>query len=181
METLNFIAGFFSIISSIATVIALFFAWRMWKTWKIQQTYSLHREKLIENEINIIALYHYQGNVMKQMIEIKQIEFIRNLTDDEMENYKDILVRIQDKQVEFEDKYGFCLFTLERYGIHYSPSLRFDILGFKKITNDWIKKVQKCQNLEELNILIKNYYTESANERDNLLKNLAKFRQLSLK
>jgi len=181
METLNFIAGFFSIISSIATVIALFFAWRMWKTWKIQQTYSLHREKLIENEINIIALYHYQGNVMKQMIESKQIEFIRDLTVDEMDNYKDILVRIQDKQVEFEDKYGFCLFTLERYGIHYSTSLRFDILGFKKLTSDWIKRVQKCQNLAELNVVIKDYYNQSAIDRDKLLKSLAEFRQLSLK
>ncbi|MEN8406064.1 hypothetical protein [Acinetobacter seifertii] len=181
LDLVTFVAGIFTIVAAIATLFALFIAWRMWKTWKIQQTYALHREKLIDNENNIIALYHYQSNVMKQMIEMAQIEFIRDLTEDEIERYTKILIRIYDKQVEFEDKYGFCLFTLERYGIKYPSSLRFDIVGFKKLTNDWIEKVRKCQSNEELNTVILDYFTESGNERDILLNRLSEFRHDSLK
>ncbi|MBN6518307.1 hypothetical protein JZM36_15705 [Acinetobacter pittii] len=181
METLNFIAGFFSIISSFATVIALFFAWRMWKTWKIQQTYSLHREKLIENEINIIALYHYQGNVMKQVIEMTRIELFREMSESEQASYTRILESINIKVIGFEDKYGFCFFTLERYGIHYTDNLKFDILRFREDTQNWIQRITSSENLEDLNMITTAYFNESAIEREILLRRLEEFRHLTLK
>ncbi|MBO9528904.1 MAG: hypothetical protein J7514_03650, partial [Acinetobacter oleivorans] len=141
LDLVTLVAGIFSIIATIGTLIALFFAWRMWKTWKIQQTYSLHREKLIENEINIIALYHYQGNVMKQVIEMTRIELFREMTESEQASYSRILESINVKVIGFEDKYGFCFFTLERYGIHYTDNLKFDILNFREDTQNWIQRI----------------------------------------
>lgn len=181
LDLVTLVAGIFTVIAAVATLFALFFAWRMWKTWKIQQTYSLHREKLIENEINIIALYHYQGNVMKQMIELCQIEFTRKVTDEELDHYQNILKKIRDKEEEFEDKYGFCLFILERYGIHYDNDVRFDLLEFKKQTSKWIREVQGCNNSDDLKIVIENYFNKSADERDSILKRLSEFREKSLR
>ncbi|MCS3526731.1 hypothetical protein [Acinetobacter johnsonii] len=181
LNLISFFAGIFTIIAAVATLIALFFAWRMWKTWKIQQTYTLHREKLIENEINIIALYHYQGNVIKQMIEIAQIECTRELTEQEINSYQQIIERIRGKEAEFEDKYGFCLFTLERYGIFYSPEVQFDLMGFKNETIQWLQRISDCENIDELNDATENYYFQSAAERDDLLMRLAQFRLTSLK
>lgn len=181
LDLVTLVAGIFTVIAAVATIIALCIAVRTWKTWKIQQTYSLHREKLIENEINIIALYHYQGNVMKQIIELRQIELKREVTHEEQDYYMNILKKIQAKELEFEDKYGFCLFTLERYGIHYNDEVRFDLPEFKRQTRPWIAKVKGCHNLDDLNIVIKNYFNESADERDALLKRLSEFRKESLK
>lgn len=181
LDLVTFVAGIFIIVAAIATLFALFIAWRMWKTWKIQQTYALHREKLIDNENNIIALYHYQSNVLKQIIEFAQIKFVRETTEIDFENYKNILIKIHDKQMEFEDKYGFCLFTLERYGIPYPSELKFDITGFKKLTNDWIKKVQQCQNNDELNEVVRNFYTQWERDRNILLNKLEEFRHITLK
>ncbi|HHB0831514.1 hypothetical protein [Acinetobacter baumannii] len=181
LDLVTLLAGIFTILAAIATICAFFIAWRTWKTWKIQQTYALHREKLIENENNIVALYHYQSNVLKQMIELAQIGFVREATEDEYENYKNIVIKIHDKQMEFEDKYGFCLFTLEKYGIPYPSDLKFDITGFKKQTNVWINKVQQCRNNEELNQVVRNFYTEWERDRNKLLKKLEEFRHETLK
>lgn len=180
LNLISFIAGIFTIIAAVATLIALFFAWRMWKTWKIQQTYALHREKLIENEINIIALYHYQGNVLKQMIEMKQITFERSLSKVEEDDYRNILADLHIKQKEFEDKYGFCVFTIERYDLRYPDELMVDIVGFQKETNSWIKKVMACKNMEDLKAITTEFYFSSAANRDNLLVKLKNFRQISL-
>ena len=181
LDLVTLIAGICTVIAAIATVVALFYAWKSWKTWKIQQTYLSHRDKLIENEINVISLFHCQGNIIKQIVEMKRIELVRNLTDKEAENYRHILGEIANRQLRFEDEYGFCHFTLERYNIHCPKNLTIDILDFKNQTNKWVDKISICEDHNALRKLTEEYYYGSAAKRDEILEGLKKFRETTLK
>ncbi|KKW76141.1 hypothetical protein AAV97_17250 [Acinetobacter sp. Ag2] len=181
LNLISFLSGIFTIIAAIATLIALFFAWRMWKTWKLQQTYAFHREKLIENEINIIALFNYQNNTIKQIFDMKLSKLKSELKKSDEIFYSEVLDNINKKQEVYEDKYAICRFTLDRYNILYPKHLVFDIANFNKETMNLVKKIENIDNVQELKQIFENYIFESASKKDKLLNELAIFRKDSLK
>lgn len=173
-----------TLFAACATLYAVLLAHKTWKSWKAQQEHIVKKEKLIENEINIIGLYYFQGNEVKQFIDMKALAIEKRtnrLSKEDDKFFRTALDYIHSKVIELEINYGLCLELLTRYGLEISKELKLDLFEFRKFGIDFQDKIFKCDNLDDLNVLKEDYYNQATVRKDHLLNALKDYRENVLK